>query len=433
MITIDTAIRKLFVPLLLISFCVDLSNATENWPQWRGANLNSISPETNLPEKLDSSNLLWKLKMPGPAGASPIVSDDNIFVTSVDGNGLALLCVGTDGSLKWKKTLQGTNTSLRMDRGNSASPSPATDGKHVWVMSTGVVQCFTVSGEPVWSKDLEKEYGTFDIQFGMTITPVLDRERLYFQLIHGAMRERETTSVGWVVALNAEDGKEIWKHERKTPAIMENKHAYCSPVIYRSGNVEFLITHGGDYAIGHSLKDGSELWRCGGLNPQESYNPFLRFVASPACSPDLIVIPSAKGGPVIGLKPNATGDVTDDSKFVIWKLNRGTPDVATPVIHDGLVYLARENGVLVCVDAKTGEELYQQRVMADKHRSTPVVADGKLYLLGRDGKVVVIETGRTLKILSESDLGEEITASPAISNGKVYVRSFDSLFAFANK
>lgn len=405
----------------------------DNWPQWRGAEQNSVSREANLPDALNKSSLLWRSELPGPGGASPVVWGDNLFLTTSDGDDLALLCFSTTGELRWKRGLEGENVVTRMDNSNSASPSPMTDGKHVWAMMTnGIMHCFTVDGELAWKKDMQEEYGQFQIQFGMATTPVLDRGRLYFQLIHGAMREKGT-SVGWVIALDSQTGAEIFKRERKTPATMENKHAYTSPVVYRNGKTEFLVTLGGDYAIGHSLQDGAEIWRCGGINPEDGYNPFLRLVSSPVCRGDLIVIPSAKRGPVIGLQVDANrlkGDVTNVKEVHRWRIKRGTPDVATPVIDGDHVYFAREDGVFVCADSQTGDLQYEERTLAGKHRGTPVVADGKIYVVGRDGKIVTLKTGSKYEVLSEFELGEQTTASPAISNGRVYIRTSKGLYAF---
>ncbi len=410
------------------------AQGNDNWPQWRGTKLNSVSGETNLPESFDKQNLAWRFELPGPGGASPIVWDDRIFVSTVDGDGVALLCVSTAGKLLWNQGLTGTNTNIRMDNSNSASPSPATDGEHVWVMMTdGILHCFNLDGDLKWKKDLQDEYGKFDIQFGMASTPLLDNGKLYFQLIHGNMRDRSRGSVGKLVALNANDGKESWVHVRATDALAENKHAYTSPIIYRNAEREFLVVHGADQTTGHDLQDGSEIWRVGGLNPKgESYNPFLRFVSSPVCSDSLIVVPSAKNGPVIGLAPDLSGTINDDSDGIKWKLARGTPDVATPLISGDLVYLARENGVLICIDGKTGEPIYEERLLADRHRSTPVVADGRIYVVGRDGSACVIADGREFKLISKHELGEDTTASPAISNGRIYVRTNKSLMAFEN-
>ncbi len=420
-----------------VNFC-----RADNWPQWRGADFTSVSSEAGVPSDLSvKSTQLWKFEMPGPGGASPVVWEDNIFLTSVDGNGsngdkLALMCVSTDGKLKWKRQLDGENKNSR-DGGNSASPSPCTDGEHVWAMMTdGIVYCFDMNGNLIWKKHLQMEYGAFHIQFGMTSTPVLDKGVLYFQLIHGEMKRGSTeTSTGWVIALDAKTGKEIWKTERKTDGVFENRHAYTSPVVYRDDNQDFLLTHGGDYLIAHSLKDGAELWRCGDLNPKgDGYNMFLRFVSSPVCGAGFIVCPSAKNGPVLGIKVDdqLKGDVSEIKETRQWRLDRGTPDVATPVIYDGLVYLARENGVMLVLDAKTGKQVYQKRMLADRHRSTPVAVDGKIFITGREGALTVLAAGREPNVLSEVELGESIFASPAVANGRVYVRTKKSLYAFGS-
>ena len=426
----------------LIAFMVTSATCSaqdQNWPQWRGNNFTSVSNAGGLPDKLDKgANLLWRTEMPGPAGSSPAIWDDNIFVTSMDGDNLYLLSVAMDGKEKWRKRLDGTNIKSR-DGANAASPSPSTDGEHVWaMMGNGVLSCFTVDGELAWKKDLQEVYGKFDIQFGMSMTPVLDNGNLYLALMHGAMRGRDgrKPSIGQVIALDAKTGSEIWVHVRKTDGQGENKHSYASPTIYRDGGTEFLLTHGADYVIAHSLEDGSELWRCGGFNPKEGYNLFLRLVSSPTCAPGMVVVPTAKGGPVFALdveNGKLKGDVTKNEKAFKWRRRQGTPDVATPVVYDGCIYLAGEKGDLTCLDMLTGDVNYRERVFASKHRSTPVAADGKLYVTGRDGTLFVIRAGKEMEVLSKVELGEDTTASPAIANGKIIVRTFDALYAFGEK
>jgi len=407
----------------------------DNWPQWRGNDLRSISHEMNIPVKFDKeTNMLWRLPLPGPAGASPIVWDDNVFVTSADGQKLALICVGTDGKQRWKQMLEGEDRRGRMDNSNSASPSPSTDGEHVWcMMGDGKVYCFTVDGKPVWKKDLQSEYGKFNIQFGMSTTPILDKGKLYFALMHGDMMNSKATSEGQVIALDAKTGDEVWMASRKTDGVSENTHSYASPTIYRDNDREFLVTHGADYVIGHSLEDGTEIWRCGGFNPKgEGYNKYLRFVASPSCGDGLIVVPTAKRRSIVGLKVDLAGNVTKDESNFHWKREKGTPDVSTPLIYKDLVFLAGEKGDLSCVDAKTGELKFRERLMSDKQRATPVAAAEKVYIASRDGTVYVIEAAGELKVVAENKLGEELTASPAIANGVIYIRTFDALYAFSD-
>jgi outer membrane protein assembly factor BamB len=413
---------------------LNATTAGDNWPQWRGAKLDSHSAETGLPVEFGKEqNLLWRVELPGPGGSSPVVWEKQVFVTTAAGDKLELLAFDLSGKQLWSAPLDGENRKLRMDSANYAAPSPLTDGEHVWATSSaGVLHCFTMSGQQVWKVDLQEKYGAFDIQFGMASTPVLDNGRLYHQLLHGNMQD-DSPGVGIVVCLDAKSGAQIWRHDRASRATFENKHSYCSPIIYRDQQREYLIVHGGDVATAHSLTDGSEIWRVGGLNPAASYNNYLRFVSSPGCAEGMIVVPSAKGGPVLCLRPDMQGDLTEQAEAYLWKMDRGTPDVASPVIHEGLVYLCIENGLVTCVDAKTGKEHYKERLLADQHRSTPVIADGKLYITGRKGKVLVMATGTEPKVLAENDLDEVTTASPAISNGKIFVRTFEALYCFGDQ
>lgn len=425
-------LRYLSLSLSLLSLLwLSASVRADNWPQWRGARLDGVSHEKNVPAKWSKTdNILWRTPLPGPGGATPAVWGERIFVTSTDGQDLVLLCMGKkDGKVQWRQVVGRGNKNVRGDEGNSASPSPCTDGEHVWsFMANGALGCYTVGGDEVWKMNVQDRYGKLKIAFGMTSTPVLDGDRLYLQLIHGEGNPK--TREAMVVALEKKTGKEIWRHDRPSDAIKECEHSYASPVLYRHDGLEFLLSHGADYVIAHRLKDGEEIWRCGELNPKGGdYNPTLRFVASPLAVPGKIVIPSAKNGPVFCLKPDLQGDVTDKAEAFFWKRPRNTPDVPSPLIHDGLVYLCRENGVLICMDAETGEELYQQRTTQDRHRASPVYADGKIYLTARKGIVSVVQAGREFKLLAKNDLGESTSASPAISDGRIYLRTFDALYA----
>jgi outer membrane protein assembly factor BamB len=416
---------------------VQLARATafaDNWPQWRGGNHNGISEERNIPTKWNrQEGVLWRLPLPGPAGSTPAIWDQRIFVTSVDRSGqLLLLCIGTDGKEQWRRLVATGNHNVRGDEGNYASNSPSTDGKFVWVMmGNGIIACHTIDGNEVWKFDLQDRYGRFDIQFGLASTPVLESGRLFLQMIHGD--GGSSTEEALLVCLDAATGKEIWQHRRITGATQENEHSYSSPTIYNDGQRKFLVSHGGDYITAHKLEDGSELWRyC--LNPKGAqYHPTLRFVASPLAAPGFVIAPSAKNGPIVCIKADAKGDVTDNKSAILWRREKGTPDVPSPLYHDGLVYLCRENGNLVCVDALDGKTIYEERTTADRHRASPVLADGKIYTSARNGIITVAKVGRTFEILAQNDMGEPISSSPAISQGRIYLRTFDALYAIGSR
>jgi outer membrane protein assembly factor BamB len=349
-----------------------------------------------------------------------------------------LLCVeAADGTIRWKKRVTGGNTDARSGEGNSASPSPSTDGKHVWVFfGTGVLACYTVDGEEVWACDVNDRFGRIDIQFGMTSTPVLDGDALYLQLIHGAMKLDDQTRTGKVVKLDASTGRTVWAVDRVTDAQFECKHSYASPVLYRHDGREFLVVHGADCTTGHALADGRELWRFGGLNGPTATNPkpfdnTFRFVASPGVAPGTIVIPTAKGGPTVALRVNdeLTGDCTAKADVVRW-VNPLTPDVSIPLIADGLVYLLHKDGKLQCVDLETGKDVYLHRTHTGQHRTSPLLLEGRLWFGSNDGWVTIVKAGREFELLDSIDLdGEAVTASPIVADGTLYVRSYDALYA----
>lgn len=401
---------------------------SENWPSWRGPREDGTSLETNLPTTWSpTENVAWKTPLPGPGGSTPVVWDDHIFLTSVDDDGnLLMMCFDTDGNQLWQDTMADGNQDVRGDEGNSASPSPCTDGKHVWaMMGTGHLACYDLDGNVVWKLFLPDRFGEFEIQFGMTSTPLLHGDKLYLQLIHsGGAR---------IVALDKLTGETVWDHTRESDAYAECEHSYASPVLYQDDERTYLLSHGADYVVAHSLEDGSEIWRCGGLNPRGNYNPTLRFVASPVAVEGLIVVPSAKNGPVLGLDPASKGDVSENASAHRWTRNDNTPDVPSPLVHDGLVYLCRENGDLICLDAQTGEEQYYERTHRQRHRASPTYADGKVYLISRDGVITVLKAGREFEIVAQNKMGESISASPVISDGRIYLRTFENLYCIEEK
>ncbi len=405
----------------------------ENWPNWRGPKNDGISHETHVPVKWsETENIAWKLPMPGPAGSTPIVWSDRIFLTSVDADGqLLLLAVGTDGKEQWRQVIATGNKNVRGDEGNFASPSPLTDGQHVWtLMGDGTLACFTLAGKQVWKFNVQDRYGKLELQFGLTSTPVLDGDVLYLQLIHGEGNAK--TREACIVALEKATGKQIWRVDRPSDGYAENEHSYASPMMYDDGDKKFLLSHGADYIVAHRLSDGAELWRCGELNRKTNYDPTLRFVASPVTAKGIIVVPSAKKGPIKALRPDGQGDVTANKDAHLWTLDR-TPDVPSPLILDDIVYLCMENGDLQAVRRETGEKLYMERTNRQRHRASPVYADGHIYLSARDGKVTVVKTGPKFEIVAENELKEDMSSSLAIANGTIYVRTFQHLWAIRAK
>ncbi len=395
----------------------------DNWPQWRGPKNDGHSAEKNLPAEFGpDKNVVWKLALPGIGSSTPCVWGDNIFITTIDGNDVALMCVGTDGKPKWKQNLGPAGKAGRGDEGNFASASCSTDGKHVWTfVGSGKVVCSTVDGKPVWDADLQK-YGKFAIQFGIHWTPVLYKGNLYLQVMHRGAQA--------VVALDAATGRELWKVDRPGYGKGESPDTYSSAFIWEGEGGPLLVAHGNDYCTGHRLDTGAEVWRVQGLNP--SSNGAWRFVSSPLVTPDLIVVPSCKNGPTVAFNPvGAKGDITPDNKNELWRFAR-TPDVVSPIRVGDVVYLMSD-GPLTAVDAKTGKELYRQPVGKGIHRAHLVAADGKVYVTGREGGVNVVQAGPEFKLLASNTLPDKFYASPAVAGGRIYLRGHQFLWAIGAK
>src|SRR5438132_2448090 len=340
--------RSTAVCSLLAACCVVVfagSVVADNWPQWRGPADDGVCRETSVPAEWSAmKNIAWTVPMPGMGSSTPAVWGDHIFLTSAENNDLVLLCLSTEGKELWKRKLGTGDRKFMRGEGNSASASPSTDGTHVYASdSNGDFACFHFDGKEIWQFDAQERYGQFQIQHGFHITPALEGDRLYMAYLHSGGH--------WIVAIDKATGKDVWKVERQGDARFENEHAYASPFIWHNGKDSYLVVHGNDYTTAHRLSDGEEVWRLADLNPQPNrqYHPALRFVASPVVTPDLIVVPTAKKGPVVAIKPDAHGVIKAGSEYELWRKPKDTPDVPSPLVYDGLVYLCGEMGTLTCL------------------------------------------------------------------------------------
>jgi len=431
-------VTRLLIAACLVALLIAPVATADNWPQWRGPKNDGRSAENGLPTEWGpDKNVAWKFKMPGIGMSSPCVWDDKIFVTSTDGEAIVLLCVGTDGQEKWKQKLSDTGekryrTPAGADVADS-TPSCSTDGKHVWACAAnGALACFTIDGKPVWTADLQK-YGKYQIQFGCHWTPALYKDRLYLQVMHRGVQK--------VVCLEAATGQEVWAVDRpgavKVPSTvrMESPDVYASAFIWEGEGGPLLVAHGNDYTTGHRLDTGEEVWRVQGLNPGN--NGAWRFVSNVLVTPDLIVVPSCKDGPTVAFNPvGAKGDITPENKHELWRLppskTRTTPDVVAPIRVDDVVYLVGDEP-LTAHDAKTGQQLYREKVTKWVHRANLTAADGKIYVVAANGATDVVQAGREFKLLATNKLPDTIFASPAIASGRIYLRGYGYLWAIGSQ
>ena len=216
--------------------------------------------------------------------------------------------------------------------------------------SSADLSCFDFEGNKVWGYNLEGTYGKIDSKnmfHGLQTSPFLDGDRLYVALMN--------SDAHWVIALDKATGKEVWKYQRPTDAKGESSQAYATPVIWQAGDKKQLIVLGSDYATGHNLADGSEIWRLGDLNPVKGYSTSFRIIASPLVSEDVAIIGTARdNGPIVAVKAGATGKIGIGSEAERWRA-KGAPDVSSPLLVGKEVYLMQSGGFLLCLNATNGQ------------------------------------------------------------------------------
>lgn len=415
----------------------------DDWPQWRGPNLDGTSAAKNLPVTWsEQENVAWKVKLPSWSGSTPVIWGDRIFVASTsalgdgpparvgremggkrkpEGSDLLLLCFSKkDGSELWRVKLAGDN--YQIGKQNMSSPSPVTDGKHVWALTgTGILTALTVEGKAVWTKDLQKLYGKFGLNWGYGASPLLYEGRLIVPVLHGM----ETDDPSYLVAFDAAKGDVVWRVERPTDALKEGPDAYTTPMPMKAGDKTQIVISGGDYITGHDPATGKELWRCGGLNPKR--DEWYRAVCSPAVVGEM-VFACIKKGPFVAARGGGTGLVTDT--HLAWTKELGC-DVPTPVSDGTHLYVLNDGGLMSAYEPKTGKPFYEgQRLPRGTYDASPLLADGKIYVTNEKARTTVLAAGPEFKILAENQLDDDWTLSSiAVSGGRLFIRTSAHLYA----
>jgi len=414
------------LPAVVAAFALGtLAVQAADWPQWRGPAFNGTSPASGVPTSWDTkTNIAWSLAMPDYSGATPIVSGSSVFLNVASGESLALWAVDRDtGTVRWKQGLGSGNRRARKQ--NMSSPSPVTDGRSVWVMTgTGRLTAFDLAGTTLWSRDIPKEYGAFGLQWGYASSPLLSNGALYIQVLHGTF----TDEPSYVFKVDAASGRTLWKVNRPTSARVESPDAYTTPLLVHAASGPELVITGGDVVTGHDLATGRELWRAQGLNP--SGHSAFRIVASPIPLGDMVIAPTRER-PMLAIRAGGRGDVT--KSHLVWSSDNG-PDVPTPATDGTYLYVVRDNGVVWCLDAKTGARVYgPQRLRSGTYSSSPVVADGKVFATSEDGLTSVFTTGPAFQLLAENALHDYTLSSPAISDGQIFLRTAERLWAIGQR
>lgn len=412
--------KKTTVASLFIAVCLTTSWVrAENWPGWRGPQRNAISSEKNLPRNWSADGgVRWKTPLPGSGIASPIIWDDRIFITASDGykqSELHVICLSRkNGRQLWHQQFWGTApTRYHGTKSSMASPTSVTDGKHIYCFfGTGDVFCLDVDGGLVWQRSLSSEYGRFENRFSATSSPLLYEDLVIVQCDH--------YGDSYLVALDQKTGANRWKVDRP-----ETWLSWSSPQlapVAETGKHELVIC-GSQRIDGLDPSTGEKLWTVQGMRRE--------CIPTPVLGHGLIYAVSGPKGPTMAIKPGGRGDVT--GTHVIWDNNRGAPFVPSAILVGDMYYLVDDSGVATCLDAHTGERVWQKR-LTGKYTASPIAADGKIYFVNENGETIVVAAGeKKYKQLARNPLGEPVFASPAISQGNLFIRTAKSLFCIGGE
>jgi outer membrane protein assembly factor BamB len=418
------------------------NSAAQNWPNWRGPNYDGSSDATNLPTKFSpTENIAWVADLPGTGASSPIVWEDAVFVTSADeaeGGVLGLKIDRATGDIAWSRKLG--DGVRKDDKSTFAGPSAVTDGEQViFFTGNGHLVAYDFDGAELWRRDIQKDYGVFAFGWTFSTSPVLHGGKVYLQVLQRdeAVDGRGFTdrvNESYLLALDAENGEELWQVDRPTPALMESREAFSTPVIATHDGRSELLVVGGDFLTGHDLETGKELWRWGTWNKGHS-EKFWRLVPSPVYGDGVILACAPKKQPVFAVAAGAEGRVSFED--VLWASGDSkevSADVPTPLYYQGRFYILNEGRkTLSCVEPKTGRIIWSEALDAKvKLEASPTGADGKIYLMSHLGEVFVVKAGDEFELLHQTQLGEaqsvNIRASIAAAQGQLFIRTDRKLF-----
>jgi outer membrane protein assembly factor BamB len=419
-----------------------------NWSQWRGSDGTGVSAETNLPANWQpDKDIKWKAAIMGRGHSSPIVWGRRIFLTTeIEGDVVPgakavphtmqgqpfkhpdsvgadrkhtfkVLCLDRDsGKLLWEQTAyEGTVFDDRHRKGSYAAPTPATDGTFVfaWFGAEGDgLYCYDFNGKLIWKTPVGK---IASVGMGPGSSPVVFEGLVILQC------DEDNGEKSFMVAIEAKNGKEIWRAARKVQV------SWSTPIIVHTPQRVELIASGTEFVIAYDPKTGKELWRTKGHEDTGVPTP----VAGHGMAFIVAGYPRKR---TMAIKLGGSGDLTGSSS-IVWEYEKGSAYVPSPILYGDYLYLLTDRGILTCLDAKTGSVRYEggRIPVPATFTASPVAFDGKILLTSEDGDTFVIRAGPKYEVISTNSVGEPVYASPAVSDGMIFIRGEKNLFCISAK
>jgi outer membrane protein assembly factor BamB len=413
--------------------------AAADWTRFRGPEGLGTASDRTIPVNFGPKDALWKTPIPGRGNSSPIVSKGKVFLqtASDDFSKRSLVCLdaGT-GKILWSKDAKGGPPNQKIHPKNTvASSTPAADGERVyavfWDGRKISLTSWDYTGNQLWTRDL----GTYASQHGPGLSPMVVGDKVILNVDQDDLAE--------VVAFDAKTGEFEWKKSR--PAF---RACYTTPfVLERDGKKEVIVSSTAG-VTSYDPKDGAVVWnwtwvwkpdpdapKAKGKGKAGPGGP-LRHVGGPIYHDGMIIAISGDGGGdrhLVAIKAGTSGDVTDTA--LVWEKRKSTPYVPMVLAKgDYLYWVADKENKGLCVEAKTGKVIWEERLRGSGEvTACPVMIDGKIYSFNESGRVTVFEAAPKFNVLADNDLKESVMATPAVANGKLFVRTSSHLYCFGKK
>jgi len=419
---------------LLISSGAGIAAETQNWPQFRGPAGDGHSDSRELPLNWSETNhVKWKTPIHGRGWSSPVIWRDQVWLTTAteDGTKLFALCVDREtGKVIHDLNLFAVEKPQFAHKFNTyASPTPVIEDGRVYVTfgSPGTACLDTKSGKVIWDRrDFECNHYR-----GAGSSPILF-ENLLIMNFDGSDHQ-------FVVGLDKATGKTVWRKERsidfkdlgadgKPELEGDLRKAFSTPHIATLEGKPVLISQGAKAVYGYEPRTGRELWR---VEERQNHSASARPVAGHGL---VFVNTGWSSGQLLALRPGSAGEVLDANASdangplqIAWKSKRSVPKKPSMTLVDDLLFTIDDGGIVSCVEAKTGKEVWRERV-GGNYSASPLFAEGRVYFFSEEGKTHVVAATREFKKLAENSLADGFMASPAAAAKALFLRTKTSLY-----
>ena len=422
---IKSALKFAIILASMVNIPVPVSAQDKNWTHFRGSNLNGIAASENIPLKWDESVIKWKTEIHDNGYSSPVIYNNQIWLTTATPDGKKLYAVCTDyqsGKILYDilvftpETVEGKHSI-----NTYASPTPCIEKGFVYVHygSNGTACINTSDGSVVWKRtDLKCKH----VQ-GPASSPVLYKDLL---ILH-----YEGTDVRYLIALNKKTGETVWKTDRPAEPYEKltviGRKAYVTPLIINVKGRDMLISNGSAVCCAYDPNDGREIWSV--VDGAEST------VAMPVAENGIVywytgfIVGSdgSRYANILAVNPDGKGDITATN--VLWRkpdpLSRNHS--LTPVIRDGLIYTVSTVNTMMCLDARTGEEVWSTHLTAN-HDASPLYVNGNIWFFSVKGDATAIKAGKKYEVVANNTLDSGIWATPAVLRNSIVVRTQKYLY-----